>query len=867
MKEYNKLLLALSMASKVIIQPEGAETIKTVKNVTKENFNKLTIQHLLGKTRLGVTPEILGQEDKIIFGTIDIDLPDISHEEKYKIALSLQDKLLEDYRLKALIETSKSKGFHVWVHFSIPQERVFIKNILQNVINSVTDHKISNGEIEVFPKGDKGNAIFLPFFRMFKDINTLNESYFAKKKNTFVKGKNMKVIKNPLEAIYQAIRQNDSILPILKELNTYPKCIRKALFEWKKGNRHYLSMTIAGIFKKILKYPEVEAINIVKFIAQYNHDEEINDRISTVKSTYKSEEIAGCSIMQGKNENISIDNILCTKNCEFIEAIGKNLKAKVRDLQATHKGYLLKSAVTDLLLSEIQEKGTIYFSNNCYYLFMKDEKLIIQVTEDSRRLKNYLTKNGINAAEGLYRYVLQELIAYCFDNAKSIDIHRFAYFDKENFILYLYRTPTSMLKIDENDITEVDNGYNEVLFTEMPDYSLFEIVTIDNKKDYFKEYYLDEIITLDKANSNMDYKKLIEIWFYSLFFESIMPTKPLLTFIGEKGSGKTSVIRRMGKILYGKKFNVSPFSPDYKDINAMITNNHLLAIDNLDSPTTNINDTLARVATGQVIKMRDLYTTNKQVDFEVHCYIALTSMKPHFTRDDVADRLICIFLHRFEDFESENKQMDGTDKNRDEIMSYVLLRLQRIIKKLKENKNKFFKTKSRMGDFAEFALKIAENQKEQETLLQQFEALSRQQSDFATKEDIIYLILNEIVGKQSNKKVEYSSTELYKRFKDCAIELGLERNFDKIYSSPKSVTTHLMNIQSNISNNIIITRRKGHANQYFYTFERVISEDIPISDTERFNYAYDKLEEINEKYAESSESTLDSEKEDKDNGQ
>lgn len=867
MKEYNKLLLALSMASKVIIQPEGAETIKTVKNVTKENFNKLTIQHLLGKTRLGVTPEILGQEDKIMFGVIDIDCPDISHEEKYNIALSLQNKLLEDYGLRALIETSKSKGFHVWVHFLISQERVFIKNILQNVINSVTDRKISNGEIEVFPKGDKGNAIFLPFFGMFKDENTISESYFAKKKNTFVKGKNMKVIKNTSEAIHQAIRQNDSILPILKELSIYPECIRKAFFEWKKGNRHYLTMAIAGILKKVCKISEEEAIKIVKFIAQFNHDEEMNDRMSAVKSTYKSEEIAGCSIMQGKNENISIDNILCTKNCEFIEAIGKNLKAKVRDLQATHKGYILKSAVTDLLLSEIQEKGTIYFSNNCYYLFMKDEKLIIQVTEDSRRLKNYLTKNGINAAEGLYRYVLQELIAYCFDNAKSIDIHRFAYFDKENFILYLYRTPTSMLKIDENDITEVDNGYNEVLFTEMPDYSLFKIVTIDNKKDYFKEYYLDEIITLDKANSNMDYKKLIEIWFYSLFFESIMPTKPLLTFIGEKGSGKTSVIRRMGKILYGKKFNVSPFTPDYKDINAMITNNHLLAIDNLDSPTTNINDTLARVATGQVIKMRDLYTTNKQVDFEVHCYIALTSMKPHFTRDDVADRLICIFLHRFEDFESENKQMDGTDKNRDEIMSYVLLRLQRIIKKLKENKNKFFKTKSRMGDFAEFALKIAENQEEQETLLQQFEALSRQQSDFATKEDIIYLILNEIVGKQSNKKVEYSSTELYKRFKDCAIELGLERNFDKIYSSPKSVTTHLMNIQSNVSNNIIITRRKGHANQYFYTFERVISEDIPISDTERFNNAYDKLEEINEKYAESPESTLDSEKEDKDNGQ
>lgn len=111
MKESNKLLLALSMASKIIIKPEGAETIKTVKNEKKENFNNLSEQHLLGKTRLGVTPEILGQEDKVMFGCIDIDCPDISHKEKYNIALSLQDKLLEDYGLRALIEMEI-----IWIH-------------------------------------------------------------------------------------------------------------------------------------------------------------------------------------------------------------------------------------------------------------------------------------------------------------------------------------------------------------------------------------------------------------------------------------------------------------------------------------------------------------------------------------------------------------------------------------------------------------------------------------------------------------------------------------------------------------------------------------------------------------------------------
>ena len=125
------------------------------------------------------------------------------------------------------------------------------------------------------------------------------------------------------------------------------------------------------------------------------------------------------------------------------------------------------------------------------------------------------------------------------------------------------------------------------------------------------------------------------------------------------------------------------------------------------------------------------------------------------------------------------------------------------------------------------------------------------------------MILKEIVGKQSYKRVKYSSTELYKKFREVAIELGLERNFDKIYSSPKSVTTHLMNIQSNISDDIVVDRRKGRANQYFYTFERVISEDIPISDTERFNNVYDELDEINAKFT---EKALDMDKEDDKNG-
>lgn len=283
------------------------------------------------------------------------------------------------------------------------------------------------------------------------------------------------------------------------------------------------------------------------------------------------------------------------------------------------------------------------------------------------------------------------------------------------------------------------------MFEELNDYTPFSLVSFDKGKNYLSEYLIKNL-NLESDEYNIDVFKLVEIWFYSLFFESIMPTKPIFVLIGEKGSGQTSFLRRSGQILMGEKFNVTSITSDYKNLITLITNNYFVVIDNLDSPTTQINDALARISTGQVIKIRDYYTTNQQVDFEAKCFVALTSRKPQFTRDDVADRLLCVFLKRFESFESENKLKANATKKRDEIMSYVISRLQIILSNLKNNKDKTFKTKFRMADFAEFAFKIASSEEEVKKLESMFASLSKLQKDFAVKDDIIYILLQEIVG-------------------------------------------------------------------------------------------------------------------------
>ena len=231
---------------------------------------------------------------------------------------------------------------------------------------------------------------------------------------------------------------------------------------------------------------------------------------------------------------------------------------------------------------------------------------------------------------------------------------------------------------------------------------------------------------------------------------------------------------------------------------------------------------MARIATGQVIKIRDLYTTNKQVDYTAKCFVALTSRKPHFTRDDVSDRLICIFIKRFESFESENRLKANANKRRDEIMSYVISQLQIIIRNLKNNKDKIFKTKFRMADFAEFAFKIASNDEEIKSIEEMFVALTKQQKDFAIRDDIVYIILMNFVSKKYNLDKFFTTGDLLEEFQNESLLIKQEKYFSSLYSNPRALTTHLKNISANFADEVQITRRKATSgNGYLYAFSLV----------------------------------------------
>lgn len=155
----------------------------------------------------------------------------------------------------------------------------------------------------------------------------------------------------------------------------------------------------------------------------------------------------------------------------------------------------------------------------------------------------------------------------------------------------------------------------------------------------------------------------------------------------------------MGIILFGSKYNASCIPSKPEDFDTIITS-QLVIWDNVDTGKSWLNDKLAMVATGQNIEKRMLYTTNEMVKSPAKTYLVVTSRTPQFTRNDVAYRIIGIYLAKVGGYIPENDVMVDVIDNSNEIMSYIILKLQKVLQAFQTTKERKYQTKFRIADFA-----------------------------------------------------------------------------------------------------------------------------------------------------------------------
>jgi GTPase SAR1 family protein len=261
-----------------------------------------------------------------------------------------------------------------------------------------------------------------------------------------------------------------------------------------------------------------------------------------------------------------------------------------------------------------------------------------------------------------------------------------------------------------------------------------------------------------------DAERLFQIWLLSLFFPERFPTRLILAVVGPKGSGKTSLIRSVGRMLFGPEFQVMQLTTDGKDLDAALTADMLVAIDNADEAPKWLNDKLAITATGGAVKRRKLYTTNTLVEYPIVAAVAITSRTPNFRREDVAERLLVLELARLsEGFDAESLRAARLEQERSTLITGLAWELQQAVTLLWDRRTVHYRTDFRVADFADFALKIAADAGEQERVRAILADLSAQQQGFAVADNALLHVLDTVLATGSLHGQELSVMELHDR--------------------------------------------------------------------------------------------------------
>jgi hypothetical protein len=368
--------------------------------------------------------------------------------------------------------------------------------------------------------------------------------------------------------------------------------------------------------------------------------------------------------------------------------------------------FVKNAKATELIVDAFGKRGDLFYDGVRSFVFLKDARVLLPIDFGELGLELALKEYGLYPKEYLTRQIIDGLRLEAASKRRT-NVHAFSFFDRPTSTVYVYDFNGGAYRIAAGGVEHIDNGEDGILFMQNPQWTPWNVTSLNNSVNWC-EWLLEGIRFAPTKLTEADQRLLFRVWVLTLFFPQLFPTRPILTLIGEKGSGKSSVLRRLGQLLFGPRFNVTALTSKPDDFDAAITTDPFVVADNADDAPKWFPDRLAVIGTGGTIKRRAYYTTNQLADFPIRAILAVTSRTPNFQREDVAERLLPLRLKRMEDFVAESELLAAVQENRSALLQSIMLDVALAATALRTKQaGQSRKSNFRMADFADFAFHIA----------------------------------------------------------------------------------------------------------------------------------------------------------------
>lgn len=446
---------------------------------------------------------------------------------------------------------------------------------------------------------------------------------------------------------------------------------------------------------------------------------------------------------------------------------------ETRKLQATTTER--RQLIFELVVENMKLLGTFLRTSddNIWYI-RKDLGRPILISLRSEYLNMILDLQfGLNSSEVEQTYVVAGLISYVRSLPVRAVVGSLSYYDPETNSILIHTGKSTVIRITKSNIEKVTDGSFGVIFPWITSNQEFH-PNLNTSKDW-SEILFDNCFNNVYGIEKEEALAVIKTWFIFLLFRNAAISRPILALFGMPGSGKSTLGRRIYRVIYGSNRGLGTIT-NQDDYDHTMSVDPLCILDNVDTFATWLPDRLAQAASTSDIVKRKLYTDVDTITLKRQALIGITAHNPKFGREDVADRLLLFNFQRLEHFEPENEILEKISLERNNIWGSIIKDIQKILNVNIENDVDY--PQFRIEDFSKIGWRIAKALDIQKPFAEGLKKIYVGQRMFTLEEE--YLLVNTIQRWVTRKKEHnfQSAGAIWTELQACT---GDQQTFIKSY--------------------------------------------------------------------------------------
>lgn len=306
-----------------------------------------------------------------------------------------------------------------------------------------------------------------------------------------------------------------------------------------------------------------------------------------------------------------------------------------------------EGSIADKILKLVEEKNHYYFKNQFAQMLVEIPELDYQIfrtdgAEYSRYLHKLIYEKLGHAVEKKHVNTAMDIIVakQMFDYNTIPTFQRFGCID-ENYYYNLNDEQKRMVivkKANGRYGSEVVSGNSECKFVPSPVMKKQIAPNTDNPPNNPFRYYMEKYFgVLSQDELILHNVLLVYRYLYGL-------TQPIGVFMGEKGSGKSTLSYLDAEIINPTINSVTAKPNSTRDWNVVLNSTDTVVVDNLSTLSTEESDLLCQAVQGfSVSSQRELYSDDRMVVLKLYTSIYMTSINLISYRSDLLSRTI--FFH------------------------------------------------------------------------------------------------------------------------------------------------------------------------------------------------------------------------------